>query len=219
MGAGAVGVFDLPAGHTCPGAKDCLSKASKNEDGAWSIKDYGTFRCYAASAEVMYPSVRKLRWENFTDVTESQDLTRDLSTMVEYSPYKYIRLHSSGDFFNMKYMDSWLEVADKFPNRIFYGYTKVRWLLDEAFLPRNFRFNLSLGGVYDNLFLGQDRIPVTGVAIDPTLNYSHPLIFGAQTEVAVIKRQSFYIPIHGTQPAGSREGKAVSFWRKVQKEI
>jgi hypothetical protein len=216
--SGSVGVFDLPAGYTCPAAKDCLTRAERNpERDCWEVVDYGKFRCYAASQEALYPSVRKLRWKNYNDIMNSRNLIADLCTMVEFSPHKYIRLHSSGDFFNMRYYKAWLQVAEKFPNRIFYGYTKVDWLLDEEWRTDNFRFNLSLGGLNDNKFLNQSWLPVTGVAIDPKAEYPHPLITGALTEIAVLERKSFYIPIHGTQPAGSRESKAVSFWKRVQK--
>lgn len=54
--------FNLPAGHSCPYAKDCKIKVNK-ETGKFDT--IGTkFRCYAASAE-RFPGVRKMRWDNF----------------------------------------------------------------------------------------------------------------------------------------------------------
>jgi hypothetical protein len=56
--------FSLPAGWTCPGAKDCLSRADRTtgkiEDGPDTL-----FRCFAASGEAVYPSLRKMVWHNF----------------------------------------------------------------------------------------------------------------------------------------------------------
>ena len=56
--------FTLPAGHTCPGANECLSRADritgKIKDGPNTL-----FRCFAASAEAVYPSLRKMVWHNF----------------------------------------------------------------------------------------------------------------------------------------------------------
>src|SRR5262245_37884234 len=50
--------FSLPAGWTCPAAKECLSKADRKTG---HIKDgkHVKFRCYAASMECRRPSVRK----------------------------------------------------------------------------------------------------------------------------------------------------------------
>ena len=52
--------FTLPAGYTCPGAKDCLSRADRITG---KIKDGPDteFRCFAASAEAVYPSLRAAR--------------------------------------------------------------------------------------------------------------------------------------------------------------
>jgi len=59
-----VHTFSLPAGWTCPGALGCLAKADK---GSGKVTDggRGEFRCFAASQEAVYPSVRKSRWGNF----------------------------------------------------------------------------------------------------------------------------------------------------------
>ncbi len=58
--------MDLQAGHTCPYAKDCLSKAVLTEGGGLKIVDGPDtqFRCYAASQEVMYTGVYNLRKHN-----------------------------------------------------------------------------------------------------------------------------------------------------------
>ena len=55
--------FTLPAGHTCPGAKDCLSRANR-ETGKIQDGPDTEFRCFAASAEATYPSLRKMVWHN-----------------------------------------------------------------------------------------------------------------------------------------------------------
>jgi len=64
--------FDLLSGHSCPFAKDCLSKAVETVDGKRSIKDGPDtlFRCYAASQEVEYTNVYKLRKANFDTIAD-----------------------------------------------------------------------------------------------------------------------------------------------------
>ena len=56
-----VNAYSLASGYTCPGAKDCLSRANRKTG---KIKDFGEFRCYAAMLEAAYPSLRKLVWHN-----------------------------------------------------------------------------------------------------------------------------------------------------------
>lgn len=223
LGAGRVGTFDLPAGYACPNARLCLSKAVNIRPGEWRIEDGEEcqWRCYAASQEVLYPSVRRLRHRHRRILHQAKDKIDLLSTMVEFSEAKYIRLHSSGDFYNRDYFDAWLQVAREFPNRIIYGYTKMTQFIMNADIPENFRFNLSLGGTQDGLtetYHRETNFPVTGVAVNVVNKIGDeilPILSGAWTELAVLRRRSFAIPVHGTQPAGSRAGKAVGFWRRT----
>ena len=55
--------FTLPAGHTCPGAKDCLSRAD-SITGKVTDGEETEFRCFMASAEARSPSLRRLVWHN-----------------------------------------------------------------------------------------------------------------------------------------------------------
>ena len=52
--------FSLPSGYTCPFALDCLSKADKIS-GKISDSKNTLYRCFSASDESRYPSVRKQR--------------------------------------------------------------------------------------------------------------------------------------------------------------
>src|SRR5690348_9355350 len=58
----AIFTFSLPAGHFCPFANECRSKA-RREDGRITDGQNTQFRCYAASEE-MRPSLRRARWHN-----------------------------------------------------------------------------------------------------------------------------------------------------------
>lgn len=216
--AGLVGTFDLPAGWSCPFAKDCKSRAEKGTLGNWTIHDSPEmkYRCYAASQEALYPTVRQLRWENLDSLKLPFDkMVEEIGKMVAFSPYKYIRLHSSGEFFSLPYMKAWVEVARRQPARIIYGYTKAVEWIQSLDVPDNFRFNVSKGGTQDALYDG--RLPFTGVAIEPD-GYDAPIISGALTEIAVLQRQSFYIPIHGTQPPLTLAAIGKKFWKKLLAE-
>lgn len=65
--AGAV-LFSLPAGHTCPGACICLSKADR-DTGSITDGTHAEFRCFAASSESTYSSVRRAVWHNLDLLT------------------------------------------------------------------------------------------------------------------------------------------------------
>src|SRR4051812_24940419 len=59
----AIFTFSLPAGHTCPFARDCKSKADR-KTGYINDGPEVQFRCYAASMEARHSSVRRSRWHN-----------------------------------------------------------------------------------------------------------------------------------------------------------
>ena len=81
----AIFTFSLPAGHACPFAEACWSRANRDtgtiKDGPRTI-----FRCYAASMEVR-PSVRRSRWRNLQALRacKTQDETVNL-ILVLHSP-------------------------------------------------------------------------------------------------------------------------------------
>ena len=97
--------FTLPAGHTCPGAKDCLSRANR-ETGKIQDGPDTEFRCFAASAEATYPSLRNMVWRNFelikATLKNSVDACADL--ICESLPKKFdiMRVLVGGDYFIVK---------------------------------------------------------------------------------------------------------------------
>lgn len=65
-----------------------------------------------------------------------------------------VRIHDAGDFFSDDYLAAWLRIAARFPDVLFYCYTKevsrFRRLV-EGKAPDNFRWCYSLGGKEDHL--------------------------------------------------------------------
>ena len=71
--------FSIPAGHSCPFAKDCRSCATLKDSrsansvtknrpfNGFGIQDgpHTQFRCFTAIDEVMRPVVRNARWHNY----------------------------------------------------------------------------------------------------------------------------------------------------------
>lgn len=112
-------IFNLPAGKTCPASTEDCRK--------W---------CYAKKAERIYPQVLPHRERNL-DLTKDKEfvniITQDLATINNWDT---VRIHESGDFYNPSYHNNWFKIANNFPDKIFYAYTKTRY--GNIFKPKNF---------------------------------------------------------------------------------
>jgi hypothetical protein len=201
-------IFSLPAGHTCPFAKDCLSKADRATGKVTDGKDM-QFRCFAATEE-RYPGVRNARWHNF-------DLLRGLSsdsmvTLINDSLPKQsiIRVHSSGDFFNEQYFLAWMKVAAMNPSKIFYAYTKSLgyWVKHSDKVPANFKLNASEGSRQDAM-IQEHGLKFAKVVSHPSEAKALGLKIDKTDEAAYKTEQSFALLIHGAQPKGSKASEAL----------
>ena len=211
--------FTLPAGHTCPGAKDCLSRANR-ETGKIQDGPDTEFRCFAASAEATYPSLRNMVWRNFelikATLKNSVDACADL--ICESLPKKFdiMRVHVGGDYFNVKYLQAWIEVAKRNPDKIFYSYSKSLHFFKQFALPENLVLTASRGGKYDDmidLHGWKEALDVYSEqeAIDKGLEIDH------DDTHAAFGKDNFALLIHGTQPKGSAASAALSKLRKQGK--
>jgi hypothetical protein len=210
----AVTTFSLPAGHFCPFANECRSKANRQTG---RIKDgpNTTFRCYAASEE-MRPSLRRARWHN-ADALRSCETKEEMAQLIldSLSPFAgYVRVHVSGDFFSQDYFDAWQECARRRPGTLFYAYTKALpfWVRRKDDIPENFVLTASYGGTHDHLIeqyglrfakvvLSEEEAADLGLEIDH--DDSHAMKPGS----------SFALLVHGVQPAGTPAAKAVAALR------
>ena len=201
--------FSLPSGFTCPNALECLSKANRTTG---KIQDgkHTQFRCFSASQEALFPSVRQQRWDNFEALKGLT--TEQMASLIFLSiPTKAskVRVHVGGDFFSQAYFDAWVNVAKRMPDVIFYAYTKSLpyWIARLDSIPDNLILTASRGGRKDNLIdqyglrearvvFSEDEAEKLGLPIDH--DDSH----------AYTKGGSFALLIHGTQPKGSAAGKA-----------
>ena len=84
------------------------------------------------------------------DVLNVEDLEPEIRAWLS-SGGAAIRIHDSGDFFASWYLDLWIELADWFPDVLFYAYTKEVSMLKGLDLPWNFRIIFSTGGLEDHL--------------------------------------------------------------------
>lgn len=208
--------FSIPAGQTCPGARDCKAwvSAGKIVDGPHVI-----FRCFAASNEVMYPNVHKSRVDNLNVIADalkedqytyaSQILVDSIRPKVTKSIDKF-RVHPSGDFFSERYLATWLLVAQQFPSIKFYAYTKsLHMFVHEGKLidlPSNFYITASAGGEYSHLEHLFPRVAYVvnteeeAEALNLEIDHDDSHCFG---------NKSFALLVHGTQPKNSIAGAAI----------
>lgn len=208
-------IFSLPAGYTCPGAKDCLSRSNRTTG---KIVDGPAcqFRCYAASSEALFKNIRISRWRNF-DALKGHSVA-EMSELIEKSlpkrNTKLVRIHASGDFFNQDYFDAWLLVARKHPDLIFYAYTKALpfWVRRLNSIPRNLKLVASYGGKYDSLIL-QYKLRSVTVVFSESQARRLKLKLDNDDTLAWQTDKSFALLLHGTQPAHTAASKA---WQHIK---
>ena len=212
-------IFSLPAGYTCPAALLCFSRANKVtgkiEDGKET-----KFRCYAASAEVLFPNIRKSRWNNFNALKgkTTAEMTALILASLPTKGIKLCRIHASGDFFSQAYFDAWLAVAKALPQIIFYAYTKTLpfWVARKNEIPLNFRIVASRGGKFDAMIEKENLRNVTVVFSESeAANLGLPI--DHDDTHAWNTTRNFALLLHGTQPKGTEASKMLYQLRKQGK--
>jgi hypothetical protein len=202
--------FSLPAGHACPFANECLSKADKLT-GKLTDGPNTQFRCFAASAEAVYPNVRIARWHNF-DLLKKLNSNESKDLILASLPKKanIVRIHVSGDFFNEAYFLAWLQVAKARPHVLFYAYTKslIYWVNYIKDIPTNLVLNASEGGKLDAQIL-EHGLKFAKVVYSPEQAQELGLLIDQKDEAAYKTKESFALLIHGQQPKGSKASQSI----------
>ena len=211
--------FTLPAGHTCPGAKECLSRADKNTG---KIKDGPDtlWRCFAASSEATYPSLREMVWYNLgllkDSLVDGVEACADLICKSLPKNFDILRVHVGGDYFNRNYFMAWCLVAERNPDKVFYSYTKSLAVLAGIPKPDNLVLTASRGGKHDDLIdhLGWKEAVVVfseQEAEERGLEIDH------DDTHAAFGKENFALLIHGTQPKGSMASQALQAIKRKAK--
>jgi len=135
---------------TCPLAGQC-AKGCYAQAGAYAwgnVKQAYEFRL-KASQQANFPALVQL------------ELNPKIKTAVRQDKQLTIRIHDSGDFYNLTYTKKWLKVMRNNPTVKFYAYTKMipmfKALQKSCQIPENFTIIFSEGGVMDGMILAGDR--------------------------------------------------------------
>lgn len=209
--------LSLLAGWSCPFADECLTKVDLKTGKLIDGKNQ-KFRCFSATQENIFPKVRKQREYNFNllrSLGSPQEMADVIHNSLPNPKKKIIRIHVSGDFFNQKYFDAWMIVAQRNPDFVFYAYTKSIqfWINRLNDIPVNLKLTASIGGKQDELVY-KHNLKYNLVVKSPEEAYELNLPIDKDDSHAYAQNNSFAILIHGTQKAGSEMGKAKNALRK-----
>ena len=211
--------FTLPSGYTCPGAKDCLAFADR-KTGKITDGEDTEFRCFMASLEATFPSLREMVWNNLTLIRKALkngvDACADL--ICESLPKKFdvMRVHVGGDYFSREYFMAWCEVAKRNPDKVFYSYSKSLVVIAGIPKPDNLVLTASRGGKYDDLIdrLGWKEAVVVfseQEAKDKGLEIDH------DDTHAAFGKENFALLLQGSQPMESAASEALKQIKKLAK--
>lgn len=128
-------IWNLPYKSTCPFATEVCKKI-----------------CYAKKAETAYPDCNPSRVAHFEESKRNDFALRMAYTILSIAMKDrtgrkvVVRIHESGDFYNLDYLKKWLDVMDmcKGANVQFLAYTKSFPFFDGRELPKNFSLRASI---------------------------------------------------------------------------
>ena len=133
--------------------------------------------CYAQQGAYIWGNVAPV-FEKRGILTQTDQFIPDMSKEID-NKYKRlkdnnklaIRIHDSGDFYSVEYLDKWLSIIRNFSKVTFYAYTKSIPIIKLRDIPNNFTTIFSEGGSVDHL-------------IDRTKD-RHSRVFGSLEELLV----------------------------------
>ena len=148
---GATINFSLPAvfGCTTECHKTCAKAFLENGDATecYAVKDYRYLNVvYARFLNMYYAMKEQETLKAYIIATIEKELKkRENKRSKNYKKPLFVRLHESGDFFNVSYLDLWLEIAKHFPQVTFYTYSKAFRVLEQRInsIPANLHILLS----------------------------------------------------------------------------
>ena len=218
-------ILSITAGITCPGSSLCRAWVTLKDDKR--ILNRGPesmFTCFAASEELRYPNVFKSRKYNY-DLINSYVIKKDLKGLTDLinksiqankKNITKVRIHESGDFFNILYLKAWLNVAKLNKDLKFYCYSKSLDFFLEVLLPNNFYMVASYGSRHDYLIdqgyfpkyskvvFSEDEAKRLGLEID-------------KDDSLCFENKPFALLLHGMQEKGSKAGEALKLIKRNKK--
>jgi len=139
---GIIANKSLEGKSTCPFAKSCLG---------------ADYKCYAQKGAYAWPKVKEA-YNNRYLLSKQDNFINIMNEAIQNKKVDILRLHDSGDFYSVDYLNKWIQIAKDNKNVIFYAYTKsIPFFkrskeMDTTFLlPKNLIIIFSEGSKKDNL--------------------------------------------------------------------
>ena len=165
-------IWNLPSKITCPYATEHCKKF-----------------CYAVKAETAYPNCKPSRMrhlniskdDNFSDRMIYTIETYLLKPSYQTAKKVVVRIHESGDFYNLPYMAKWFEIAEHFKSNkkvVFMAYTKSIEYLRFLVIPKNMVVRFSVW----------DDTPINQIAL--AIKYDLPIYTAVDKFTSDIKSQN-----------------------------
>jgi len=132
--------FSIPAYKTksgkitCPFAKECVKY------------------CYAQKGNyTRFPKIGELMEEKYK-ISKTNTFIPLMNEEIRKKKATHVRIHDSGDFYSIAYLNKWISIANDNKDIIFYAYTKsIKFFINGLKLPKNMKVIFSEGSKNDNL--------------------------------------------------------------------
>jgi len=132
---GIIANKSLDGSTTCPFAKGCLGS------------DY---KCYAQKGAYAWGNVKQA-YDNRYQLTKQDNFISLMNEAIQKKKVDVLRLHDSGDFYSIKYLKKWIQIANDNKNIVFYAYTKSIPFFRKVTIPTNLKIIFSEGSKKDYL--------------------------------------------------------------------
>ena len=114
--------------------------------------------CYAQKGNyTRFPIVKELMEKKY-EISKQNNFNSLMNEEIKKKKATHIRIHDSGDFYSVKYLAKWIQIAEFNPSIIFYAYTKsIKFFVDGLLLPDNMKIIFSEGSKTDELINAREH--------------------------------------------------------------
>ena len=114
--------------------------------------------CYAQKGNyTRYPIVQEVQEKKY-EISKQNNFNSLMNAEIKKKKATHIRIHDSGDFYSIKYLAKWIQIAEYNKEVIFYAYTKsIKFFVDGLLLPDNMKIIFSEGSKTDNLINAREH--------------------------------------------------------------
>jgi len=196
-----VGCFETSVGYSCPCAGVCRCYVDEDETGTRRLTKAGPVRCFASMAEIRFPEVFAKRRINML-IAKSDEFYEIAEREFRWEKFQVFRPHSAGDYLTIDEYKSWRRLAAKYPEVMFFGYTKSSYIAIDLYLHHpmdNYKVCYSWGGSEDDKVIKLPGFPICYIKKEGLYcPYNIPVInlnTGDDYQF-ITSGQSFVIPYH-----------------------